>query len=51
VLTKEENKIHSLPIIIATAEDKSWRVKHQLASIFAELAEAFGKDITDISLI
>lgn len=40
-----------LPVIIAAAEDKSWRVKFALSKNFAELTEAFGKEITDNSLI
>jgi len=50
-LNKDENKQHTLPIIIASIEDKSWQVRRSLAQIFSELAEAFGKDISDVSLI
>ena len=38
-------------VIIAAHEDKSWRVRLALAKNFAELTEAFGKEITDMSLI
>lgn len=48
---KDENKQHTLPIIIAATEDKSWRVRLTLSKIFAELAEAFGKEVADVSLI
>ena len=48
---KDENKQHTLPIIIAAAEDKSWRVRLTLAQIFADLAESFGKEVADVSLI
>ena len=51
VLSKDENKQHTLPIIIAATEDKSWRVRLALSKIFAELAEAFGKEVADVSLI
>lgn len=51
LLNKEENKTHTLPIIIAATEDKSWKIRLALAKNFAQLAEAFGKEITDISLI
>lgn len=51
VLTKDENKQHTLPIIIAATEDKSWRVRLSLSKIFADLAEAFGKEVADVSLI
>jgi len=51
LLNKEENKTHTLPVIIAATEDKSWKIRLSLAKNFAQLAEAFGKEITDISLI
>lgn len=51
VLTKDENKQQTLTIIIAATEDKSWRVKLSLSKIFSELAEAFGKEVSDVSLI
>lgn len=37
VLRKDENKQHTLPIIIAATEDKSWRVRLSLSKIFAEV--------------
>jgi hypothetical protein len=37
VLKKEENKQHTLPIIIAATEDKSWRVRLELSKIFSEV--------------
>jgi len=40
-----------LPIIIAATEDKSWRVRLALSKNFADLTEAFGKEITETSLI
>eukprot|EP01015_Nassula_variabilis_P028291 TRINITY_DN5896_c0_g1_i1.p1 TRINITY_DN5896_c0_g1~~TRINITY_DN5896_c0_g1_i1.p1 ORF type:complete len:389 (+),score=60.61 TRINITY_DN5896_c0_g1_i1:68-1234(+) len=51
ILNKDENKTQTLPIIIAATEDKSWRVRLALAKNFAGIAEAFGKEITDLSLI
>eukprot|EP01016_Furgasonia_blochmanni_P041612 TRINITY_DN542_c0_g1_i13.p1 TRINITY_DN542_c0_g1~~TRINITY_DN542_c0_g1_i13.p1 ORF type:complete len:580 (+),score=152.85 TRINITY_DN542_c0_g1_i13:214-1953(+) len=51
ILNKDENKTNTLPIIIAATEDKSWKVRLALAKNFAKLAEAFGKEITDLSLI
>jgi serine/threonine-protein phosphatase 2A regulatory subunit A len=51
ILNASENKTHALPIIIAATEDKSWKIRLALAKNFAQLAEAFGKEITDISLI
>jgi hypothetical protein len=40
-----------LPVIIAATEDKSWRVRFALSKNFPDLIEAFGKEITDMSLI
>eukprot|EP01017_Pseudomicrothorax_dubius_P030106 TRINITY_DN3719_c0_g1_i6.p1 TRINITY_DN3719_c0_g1~~TRINITY_DN3719_c0_g1_i6.p1 ORF type:complete len:578 (+),score=136.71 TRINITY_DN3719_c0_g1_i6:50-1783(+) len=51
ILTKEENKTHILPIIIAATEDKSWRVRQALSRNFAAIAEGLGKEITDFHLI
>lgn len=51
ILQKDEVKIHLIPLIIAATEDKSWRVRLALSKNFAELTEAFGKDVTDVSLI
>lgn len=51
LLNKEENKLHSLPIIILVGEDKSWKVRYHFAKEFPALAEALGKDITESSLI
>lgn len=66
LLNKDENKTHTLPIIIGATEDKSWKIRLTLAknfpavripqffwlvNKFLQLAEAFGKEITDISLI
>ena len=51
VLSREDNKTHMLPVIIQSAEDKSWRVRLALSHNFAEIAESFGKEITDLSLV
>ena len=40
-----------LPVIIAATEDKSWRVRLALAKNFADSIDAFGKEITEYSLI
>jgi hypothetical protein len=50
-LTKEENEIHLLNTLLAAGEDKSWKVRLAFAKNFAELVDAFGKEITDNSLI
>ncbi|CAG9311872.1 unnamed protein product [Blepharisma stoltei] len=51
LLNKEENKLHTLPIILLVGEDKSWRVRYHFAQKFPQLAEALGKEITENSLI
>jgi hypothetical protein len=50
-LSKEENQIHTLGTLLAAGEDKSWKVRLAFAKNFAELAEAFGKEITESNLI
>jgi len=40
-----------LGTLVATGEDKSWKVRLAFAKNFAELADAFGKEITDSNLI
>jgi len=51
VLSRDDNKTHTLPVIIQAAEDKSWRVRLALSKNFADIAESFGKEITDLSLV
>jgi hypothetical protein len=51
IYLKEENKTHMLPVIIAATDDKSWQVRLALSKNFADLTEAFGKEITDSSLV
>ena len=50
-LSKEENKVHTLGSLLNAGEDKSWKVRLCFAKNFAKFADAFGKDITDNSLI
>ena len=50
-LTTEEKQIHILGTLLAAGEDKSWKVRLAFAKNFAELVEAFGKEITDNNLI
>ena len=40
-----------MPLIIQAADDKSWRVRLSLAKNFTDIAESFGKEVTDMSLI
>ena len=51
LLTKEENRLHTLPLILVIGDDKSWKVRYHFALKFPTVAEAFGKDITESSLI
>ena len=37
--------------LVAAGEDKSWKVRLAFAKNFAELADSFGKEITDSNLI
>jgi len=37
ILNINENKTNILPLIISSAEDKSWRVRLALSKIFAEV--------------
>lgn len=51
LLNREENRLHTLPLAIAAGEDKSWKVRIHFAEKFPELAEAFGRDVTENNLI
>jgi serine/threonine-protein phosphatase 2A regulatory subunit A len=51
LFTKEENRLHTLPVILAVGEDKSWKVRHHFVKNFPKLSEVMGKDITENSLI
>jgi hypothetical protein len=43
LLNKEENKTHTLPIIIAATEDKSWKIRLALAKNFAQVKFTISK--------
>lgn len=51
ILNKEENRLHTLPIIITEGEDKSWKVRYSFAIKFPSIAEALGKEIIENSLV
>ena len=51
LLSKEENKLHTLPLILVIGDDKSWKVRYHFALKFPAVAEALGRDITESSLI
>lgn len=46
VLNAEENRQHTLSVIKEAAEDRSWRVRLQVAKNFDKLCSAFGPEIT-----
>jgi serine/threonine-protein phosphatase 2A regulatory subunit A len=50
-LSKEENQMHTLSLLLAAGEDKSWKVRLAFAKNFPQLITAFGKEITDSALI
>ena len=50
-LSKDENQHHTLGILLAAGEDKSWKVRLAFAKNFPKLITAFGKEITDNNLI
>lgn len=47
LLTKDENKIHILPLIFAASEDDSWKIRHALSKNLPFIAEALGKEICE----
>ncbi|PRP84552.1 phosphoprotein phosphatase A [Planoprotostelium fungivorum] len=49
--TYEENVQHVLPVALACAGDKSWRVRYMVADRFCELAKALGPEITKNNLL
>jgi serine/threonine-protein phosphatase 2A regulatory subunit A len=51
LLTREDNRLHTLPLAITAGEDKSWKVRIHFAEQFPALAEAFGREMTESSLI
>jgi serine/threonine-protein phosphatase 2A regulatory subunit A len=51
ILSKEDNRVHTVPVCLAAGEDKSWKVRLHFAQNFPQLAEAYGRDITESSLV
>ena len=51
LLSREDNRLHTLPLAITAGEDKSWKVRIHFAQQFPILAEAFGREVTESSLI
>lgn len=51
LLSKEENKLHTLPLILFIGDDKSWKVRYHFAQKFPQIAESLGREITESSLI
>ena len=50
-LSREQNSVHTIAIVISAAEDRSWRVRLCLAKNFDKFSEAFGSQITESTLI
>lgn len=51
LLTEEENAEFVLPIVRASVEDRSWRVRFNVAKEFHALAKAMGAQITETDLL
>jgi len=51
LFTREDNRLYTLPLAITAGEDKSWKVRIHFAEQFPALAEAFGREMTESSLI
>ena len=51
LLTKEENKLHILPIVLLLGDDKSWKVRYHFADKYPALADALGREINENSLV
>jgi serine/threonine-protein phosphatase 2A regulatory subunit A len=51
ILSKEDNRVHTVPVCLAAGEDKSWKVRLHFAQNFPQLAEAYGRDITESALV
>jgi len=49
--THEENVQYVLPVAMACATDKSWRVRYMVADRFCDLAKALGPEITKTHLV
>jgi len=51
VLSPDENRQHTLSVIKAACEDRSWRVRLTVAKNFDQLCKAFGPEITNSTLL
>ena len=43
-----DNQRLNVQVVVAASEDKSWRVRHELAHIFPQLIEGFGSQINEL---
>jgi serine/threonine-protein phosphatase 2A regulatory subunit A len=43
-----DNQRLNVQVVVAASEDKSWRVRHELARIFPQLIEGFGNQINEL---
>ncbi|RLN14378.1 hypothetical protein BBJ28_00022721, partial [Nothophytophthora sp. Chile5] len=51
LLSQDENTQHVLPIVRASVEDRSWRVRFSIAKDFFPLSRAMGSQITESELL
>jgi serine/threonine-protein phosphatase 2A regulatory subunit A len=51
LLSPEENTQSVLPIVRASVEDRSWRVRFSIAKDFFPLSRAMGSQITEAELL
>jgi serine/threonine-protein phosphatase 2A regulatory subunit A len=43
-----DNQRLNVQVVVAASEDKSWRVRHELARIFSQLIDGFGSQINEL---
>lgn len=43
-----DNQRLNVQVVVAASEDKSWRVRHELAKIFPQLIDGFGNQINEL---
>lgn len=43
-----EHQRLNIQVVVAASEDKSWRVRHELSTIFPQLIDGFGTQINDL---
>jgi len=46
MLSAEENKVHTIPVVKDAIEDRSWRVRLTVSKIFDQLVTAYGPELS-----